>query len=254
MAQANVGSRRTCEAIIEQGRVKVNGKVIALGEKADPDTDTIVVDGQKLSFKRIEKKYYVVNKPPNMLSSMEPVKDDNRPIVRELIPGDDHLFAVGRLDVQSEGLMILTNDGEMAHKLTHPRYEHTKTYKVVVHGAMSEETVEQWQDGVFIQEGKTAPCYAKVLERDHETTTLRIVLIEGKKRQIRHVAAKLGHPVKKLMRTHIGQLGLGTLRRGEWYLLNAEEVEALQTPAWELDAIRARRRQLKQKKRYPRSN
>lgn len=248
MAQANLGSRRSCEEIIRQGRVKVNGQKITIGDKADPQTDTITVDGQNLALKNIEKVYYVINKPVNVLSTTKPHKDDQRPTVREIINVEGHLFTIGRLDAESEGLMILTNDGDMTNKLSHPRYEHTKTYKVVVYGTPSEETLESWQNGFYMEDGKTSACYVKVLESNKSTTTVRIVMIEGKKRQIRRMATKLGHPVAKLMRTHIGQLGLGTLRRGEWYQLGEEEIEAMQTPAWELEMIRKRRRILRQSK------
>ena len=130
-----------------------------------------------------------------------------------------------------------------------PRYEHTKTYKVTVYGHPSQEALEEWQNGVWLSEGKTAPCYVKVLDSSKGTTTLRIVMIEGKKRQIRRIAAKLDHPVKKLMRTHIGQLGVGTLRRGEWYKLSDEEVHYMAQPSWELDLIRKRRRKLQAERR-----
>lgn len=251
MSQAGLASRRESEKMIQQGRVKVNGEVISLGDKADPETDTITVDGQRLQLQGIEKVYYVVNKPVNVLSTNKRPDGDDRMIVREMIPYEGHLFTIGRLDVESEGLMVLTNDGDLTNRLAHPRYEHTKTYKVTVYGTPSEEVLEQWQNGIWLEEGRTAPCYVKLLDTNSAsgTSTLRIVMIEGKKRQIRRVASKLGFPVRKLMRTHIGELGVGTLRRGEWYKLSEEEVAHMQRPAWELDAIRQRRRQLKQQRR-----
>jgi pseudouridine synthase len=176
-------------------------------------------------------------------------REDTRQVARDLLDVEGHLFAIGRLDAESEGLMIFTNDGDMTNKLTHPRYEHTKTYKVWVQGDPSKETLEEWQDGVYLEDGKTSACFVKVIEKGRLSTTLRVVMIEGKKRQIRRVANKLGHPVKKLMRTHIGQLGLGTLRYGEWYRLGEEEVAALQTPSWELERIRKRRRALRDQKK-----
>lgn len=249
MALAGIGSRRSNEELIKQGRVRVNGEVITLGDKADPEKDTIEVDGQRLKLANVEMRYYVFYKPPNVLSTNNANPDDDRPTVRELLPIEGHLFTIGRLDAESEGLMVITNDGELTNQLAHPRYEHTKTYKVTVYGQPTEETLEQWQDGVYLEEGKTAPCFVKVLSSDKTTTTLRIIMIEGKKRQIRRVAAKLGHPVRKLMRTAIGELGLGTLRRGEWYRLDEDEVAAMKIPAWELELIRKRRRILRQQKR-----
>lgn len=256
MSQAGVASRRKSEEIIEQGRVKVNGKVITIGDKADPERDTVAVDGQRLKLKEIEFVYYVLNKPTNVLSTNKAPEGDDRPTVREMIPYDDHLFAIGRLDAQSEGLMVMTNDGELTNRLAHPRYEHTKTYKVTVYDEPSEETLETWRNGLWLEEGRTAACSVRVLDTDHAngTTTLRIIMIEGKKRQIRRVAAKLGHPVRRLMRTHIGQLGLGTLRRGEWYRLDGEEVRYMQEPAWELEEIRKRRRDLKRARRERKRN
>jgi 23S rRNA pseudouridine2605 synthase len=248
MAQAGIASRRASEEMISQGRVQVNGRIISLGDKADAEKDDIRVDGERLKLSDFQPVYYVLNKPPNVLSAKSNTPGDDRSTVRELVPVEGHLFTIGRLDAESEGLMVLTNDGELTNKLAHPRYEHTKTYKVTVYGQPTEEILEEWQDGVYLEEGKTAPCYVKVLSSDKVTTTLRVVLIEGKKRQIRRVATKLGHPVKKLMRTHIGQLGVGTLRRGEWYRLDDEEVAAMKEPAWELEMIRKRRRILRQNK------
>jgi pseudouridine synthase len=248
MSQAGIASRRASEEMIRQGRVRVNGKVITVGDKADPEKDVVDVDGQRLKLRDVETVYYVFYKPPNVLSANTGNPDDDRSTVRELLPVEGHLFTVGRLDAESEGLMILTNDGELVNRLAHPRYEHTKTYKVTVYGTPTQETLEQWQNGVWLEEGKSAPCYVKVLSSEKDTTTLRVVMIEGKKRQIRRIAAQLGHPVRKLMRTHIGQLGIGTLRRGEWYRLDEEEIAAMQIPAWELEMIRKRRRILRQQR------
>lgn len=242
MAQANVASRRACEQIILEGRVMVNGKTATLGDKADPTKDTIMVDGSRIRLENRQLHYYVVNKPKNMLSTMQSEANDGRDIVRDLIPGNEHLFAIGRLDAYSEGMMILTNDGAMAEKLTHPRHEHTKTYKVTVVGHPTPEDLEKWERGVWLDDSRTAPAYIRVLERTPKMTTLRIVMIEGRKRQIRRVAQLLGYPVYRLVRTQIGQLGLGTLRKGEWYELSKEEVDAMQLPAEEVKYLRRKRR------------
>jgi pseudouridine synthase len=242
MAQANIASRRACEEIILEGRVMVNGKTATLGDKADPEKDTIMVDGSRLRLENRKLHYYVINKPKNMLSTMHAEYNDDREIVRNLIPGDEHLFAIGRLDAYSEGMIILTNDGAMAEKLTHPRHEHTKTYKVTVVGHPTAEDLEKWERGVWLDDSRTAPAYIRVLERTPKMTTLRIVMIEGRKRQIRRVAQLLGYPVYRLVRTQIGQLGLGTLRKGEWYELSPEEVAAMQMPADEVKYLRRKRR------------
>ncbi len=242
MARADIGSRRACEEIIESGRVTVNDKVISLGDKADPDQDVIKVDGQRLKIGNFQKRYYVFNKPINVLSTNKAPAGDDRPTVRELIPVDGHLFTIGRLDAESEGLMVLTNDGELTHELSHPRFEHTKTYKVIVYGQPSEEDLLRWESGVWLDGTRTAPCYVKLLETDKKTSTLRFIMIEGRKRQIRRTATLLGYPVKRLMRTHIGKLGLGTLRRGMWYAMGEEEVEAMLMPADEIRFIKRKNR------------
>jgi 23S rRNA pseudouridine2605 synthase len=241
MAQANIGSRRACEQIIQEGRVRVNGKMAQLGDKADPEKDTITVDGERLKIET-KKRYIVFNKPMNVLSTNTRPPGDDRPTLRELIPIEGHLFTIGRLDADSEGLMVLTNDGELTNKLAHPRYEHTKTYKVVVYGKPTQETLDRWERGVYLEEGLTSPCSIRVQSQDNDSTTLRIIMTEGKKRQIRRVAALMGHPVRKLTRTFIGKLGLGTLKRGEYYDLSEEEVGAMMLPAEDITYIRRLRR------------
>jgi pseudouridine synthase len=240
MAQANVASRRAAESLIEQGRVRVNGKVIKLGDQADPRTDVIEVDGQKLAFPDT-KTYIAINKPKNVLSTTDPHEGDERRTVRDLIPVEGHLFSIGRLDADSEGLMVFTNDGELANQLSHPRYRHTKTYKVVVNGLPSLDALERWQKGITLvdEDGTsytTKPCYVKITDGGRETT-LRIVMTEGKKRQIRRVASALGHPVISLTRTHLGRLQLGTIRPGEWRELDANDLKLLKTAAPELPEI-----------------
>lgn len=231
MAQAGVGSRRACEALIAQGRVRVNGAVVSVGAKADPETDTIEVDGERLKLDTQPRIYIALYKPYNVLSTTRARSDDNRKTVRDLVQVDGHLFMIGRLDAESEGLIVLTNDGTLTNRLTHPRYGHTKTYRVTVHGLPSAETIERWEKGVFLEEdGMTAPCRVRIAKGDRSLTTLEIVMTEGKKRQIRRVASALGHPVHRLTRTHIGKLGLGELRPGEWRNLTASDVQAMLAP------------------------
>lgn len=240
MAQAGLGSRRACEAYIEQGRVRVNGAVISLGDKADAASDTIEVDGQRLNINHEKQRYIALNKPLNILSTSKPARQDDRRTVFDLVAADERLFMVGRLDAESEGLMILTNDGDLANHLSHPRYNHTKTYRVVVHGLPSKDTLQQWEEGIVLEDDgvKTAPCSVRLKRGDKNYSVLQVVMIEGRKRQIRRVAAQLGHPVHKLMRTHIGTLGLGSLRPGEWRELSASDIEALKARAPEYNQIR----------------
>lgn len=248
MAQANIGSRRKCEEIIRQGRVRVNGKVAVLGVKADPDKDVILVDGQRITVD-FNPVYYVINKPKGVLSTNKAEQGDDRPTIRELIDLPGHLFTIGRLDADSEGLMVMTNDGELTNRISHPRYEHTKTYKVTVKGKVSKETLASWENGIWLDDSRTAACSVKVMESSKRATILRIVIVEGRKRQLRRVATLLGHPVMRLVRTHIGRLGLGTLRKGAWYQLSEEEVGAMLDPAPELADIRRKRRERKRKQR-----
>lgn len=244
MAQADIGSRRKCEEIIRQGRVRVNGAVIDLGAKADPDKDTIQVDGERIALS-FEPLYIVFNKPKGVLSTNKAEQGDERPTIRDLVDAPGHLFTIGRLDADSEGLIILTNDGEAANRIAHPRYEHTKTYKVTVKGKLSRPTVEAWESGIWLDKSRTAACSLDVLQASKGSSVLRLVMVEGRKRQIKRVAASLGHPVLRLVRTHIGRLGLGTLRKGAWYQLAGDEIQAMMTPATELSAIRKRRRERK---------
>jgi pseudouridine synthase len=239
MAQANIGSRRACEELISQGRVRVNGVVITLGAKADPTSDTIEVDGEKLPLSNQPKIYVALNKPKDVLSTSLPHKDDPRPTVYDFIPMKEHLFTIGRLDADSDGLIVLTNDGELVQKLTHPSYRHTKKYKVVVYGLPTAETIAKWEKGVSLgEDGITSPCLVRITDGDKSFSTLEIVMTEGKKRQIRRVAAILDHPVRHLTRTHIGKLGLGTLRPGDWRELNAEDIEALKQSEPQARAVR----------------
>ena len=247
MAQADIGSRRACEEIIRQGRVQVNGKVVTLGAKADAARDVIVVDGARIG-KAARPLTIALNKPKGVLSANKPQPDDDRPTIRELVELPGHLFTIGRLDVDSEGLMILTNDGELANRVTHPRYEHTKTYKVTVKGKVTRQTRETWESGIWLDDSRTAACSVKWLDSTKRSTVLRVVMVEGRKRQIRRVAAALGHPVIRIVRTHIGQLGLGTLRKGAWYQLNEEEIDFMLQPAPALADIRRKRRERKRRK------
>jgi pseudouridine synthase len=182
--------------------------------------------------------YFALNKPKNVVTTNVGHRGDERRTIRELIPYDGHLFTIGRLDADSEGLVVLTNDGPLAQRLSHPRYEHTKTYKVIVYGLPNAETLEKWKSGVFLEEGKTAPAYVRIVKGANDFTTLRVVMTEGKKRQIRRVASSLGHPVRRLVRTQMGMLELGTLKSGEWRELSVDDVRALSTPAPELKAIK----------------
>lgn len=224
MSHAGIGSRRQCESIIEQGRVTVNGRVAELGMKADPERDDVRVDGQRLKLPEAYD-YIMFNKPRNVISDED--VGGNWPAAREMIPVEGHLYPVGRLDVPSEGLMLFTNDGDLAHRLTHPSFEHPKTYRVLVNGNPSEATLDQWRRGVFVEGQRTLPAGVERKGKTRDGTWLEVTLREGRKRQIRKVAAGLGHPVIQLIRFRLGPLELGDLPSGSWRRLTEEEVRAL---------------------------
>ncbi len=239
LAQANIASRRTAEEYIERGRVRVNGVVAKLGEKADPTTDIIELDGEPLKFNQ-RSLYLAVNKPRNILVTHKAHRTDDRETIIDMIGRKERLFPIGRLDADSEGLVVLTNDGELAQKITHPRFRHTKTYLVDVYDTPNETALEKWRNGLFIEGERTAPCFVEVVKTSNGICTLKIIMIEGKKRQIRRVASALGYPVRKLVRTHIGLLELGDLPMGQWRELTDEEVKLLQTPAPQIKQIGTR--------------
>jgi 23S rRNA pseudouridine2605 synthase len=225
LAQAGYGSRRACEALIVAGRVSVNGQVAGLGSKADPTTERILVDRQPI--KAPEKLEYVaLYKPRGVVSAV--TSPDPRPTVRSLVPLPGTLYPVGRLDVDSEGLVLLTNDGELANRLTHPRYGHEKEYRVLVARHPDAEQLATWRRGVVLEEGyRTAAADVRVETTKGKGTWLRIVMQEGRKRQIREIGSLLGLPVVKIIRVRIGSLHLGLLKSGHWRRLTAEEVKAL---------------------------
>ena len=228
MARAGIGSRRSCEEIIRQGRVTVDGKVATLGQKVDPSRQRIAIDGDALSAAETPV-HIAIYKPWGVLAVS---KDDRgRTTVRDLVPVTGHLFPVGRLDATSEGLMLLTNDGALANRLAHPRYEHTKAYRVLVKGKPSDATLDKWERGVHLDGRRTAPARIKREKKDKDGTWLQIVMREGRKRQIRRVALMLGHPVQRLIRDRIGPLTLGDLQPGEWRHLSDHEVQALRRAA-----------------------
>ncbi len=227
MAHAGVASRRKSEEIIEQGRVAVNGQVVTqLGTKVDPERDTITVDGEPITVTE-DYVYIVLHKPPDVITTA----DDpwSRTTVLDLVDVDERVYPVGRLDADSEGLILLTNDGTLTHRLTHPSFEHQKEYHVRVSGRLSQEDVGRLRSGVRLEDGVTAPAQVEVLRQEGGDTWLRMILHEGRKRQIRRMADAIEHPAKRLIRVSLGPLRLGNLSSGRWRHLSRDEVEELQT-------------------------
>jgi 23S rRNA pseudouridine2605 synthase len=225
LSRAGFGSRRGCEKLIEEGRVTVNGKKITLGAKADPSEDDIRLDGALIG--KPEKKVYIaVNKPRNMLSLHTP--DDPRPSVFDIVKDERHLYPVGRLDFDSEGLVLLTNDGKLANRLTHPRYEHDKEYEVRVTRRPDEEQLQIWRRGVVLEDGyRTLPAKVEVKTYTKSGAWLSVVLREGKNRQIRRMGARINLPVRQIRRVRIGPIELGKLQPGNFRYLKPEEIQTL---------------------------
>jgi 23S rRNA pseudouridine2605 synthase len=226
LAKAGFGSRRANEELIQAGRVKVNGVTATLGMKADPSRDTITVDTRPIPKLQTERIYIALHKPRGVLSDVDP--NDDRQTVRDLVPVPGHLFAVGRLDYDSEGLILLTNDGDLANRLTHPRYGHEKEYRVLVPKRPDEDQLAIWRRGVVLDDGyKTAPAHVVVESTAARGIWLRVILREGRKRQIREVGSRIGLPVQRIVRVRIGNLTLGNLKPKEWRNLNMDEVKKL---------------------------
>jgi 23S rRNA pseudouridine2605 synthase len=225
MAQAGYGSRRHCEELISEGRVRVNGEVAILGKKADPARDKITLDGKAISSAE-PPTYIAMYKPRNVISSLE--DEFGRRTVRDLLPEAGHLYPVGRLDWDSEGLILMTNDGELTNRLTHPRYGHQKEYRVLIARQPDPEQLQAWRRGVVIADGvKTAPADVFVEARAGKGVWLRVTMGEGRKRQIRETGSTLGLPVVRIVRIRIGTLSLGNLKPGEWRHLAEGEVDLL---------------------------
>lgn len=239
LAHAGVASRRKCEELMLARRVRVNGKIVSeLGTQVDPERDHIQVDGARI---RAEKKSYVIlHKPKGYLSDIDEAR--GKPLAIDLVPTRERLYAAGRLDANSEGLLLLTNDGDLAHRITHPRYQHDKEYLALVEGEPTEETLARLQKGIWyegdllrVDSAKVVHHLDEIARRQHwnaarrDETWLRIVLHEGKKREIRHLCGAVGHPVRRLIRVRIGSIELGALPVGEWRELSEREVVELKS-------------------------
>lgn len=239
MARAGIASRRACEEIILQGRVEVNGKVVKeMGLKVDPAKDRIVIDGQALAWEAKPRyTYLMLYKPPGILSVFDDPR--GRPGLEQLVKTEERLFTVGRLDLDSEGLILLTNNGEIAQTLSHPRYEHAKTYLVLVDRRPGTDAIARLRHGVQLEGEKTAPSRWEILPDGQKThwqssddsiggVWLKVTLREGRKRQIRRMAAQEGMVVRRLIRIRIGPLTLDrSLAPGQYRPLSRSEVQRL---------------------------
>ena len=227
LAQDGYGSRRACEDFITAGRVRVNGQIASLGQKADPATDKITFDGKPIAGAEALV-YVALHKPRNVLSTVEAEAGDGRRTVRDLVDVPDHVHPVGRLDYESEGLVLMTNDGDLTNKLTHPRFGHEKEYRVLLAKRPDQEQMEAWRRGIVLEDGyKTAPVDIRFEEAQGKGAWVRVVMKEGRKRQIRETCKQLGLPVVRILRTRIGTLRLGNLKPRQWRYLTTTEVNEL---------------------------
>ncbi len=237
LAKAGFGSRRACETIIEEGRVTIDGLIAKLGDVVDPDTQKITVDGVTLNYKPPRYTYIMLHKPRGVLSSVtDPFE---RRTVRDMIPLEGRFYPVGRLDADSEGLVLLTDDGELTQRLTHPSYEHPRVYRVLVHGEPSEATLERWLRGITLDDRPTRCDDIFVESVEREQTWLRITVHEGRKHLVRRIVAALGHPAIRLIRISLGPLELGDLPIAKWRHLTGYEIRRLTE---EMQRTRPRRR------------
>lgn len=224
LASAGFGSRRQCEELIETGRVHVDADIVTkLGTTVDPELQKVMVDGQLLKKQKLV--YFAVHKPTGVVTTNR--DPQGRPRVVDLVPPSERVFPVGRLDRSSEGLILLTNDGELAQRLTHPKYGVRKIYRVVVAGRVEPETMKKMRQGMYIAEGFVKVEGAKLINAKSKATEMEITLQEGKNREIRRILARLGHKVQKLRRVAVGPLRLGDIPPGAYRPLLREEVDKL---------------------------
>ncbi len=230
LALAGAGSRRKCGDLIKQGRVTVNGRQLTFGVEIQPGDD-VRIDGQPVRPPR-ELAYIALHKPEGYISDRGVPGEKS---ALDLAPPGLRLFAVGRLDKDATGLLLLTNDGELAQRLTHPRYEHDKEYRVLAQGVPTPADLDRWRHGVPIGRGTdidiTAPARVEIVDIENGNAWLSVTLREGRKRQIKRVAKAIGHPVIRLIRVRIGPVELGNLRAGEWRRLTEEEARRLRAQA-----------------------
>lgn len=229
LAESGVASRRKSEELIEQGKVKVNGRLAMIGDKVDPKKDTITVSGKKI-VKTKTFTYVVLHKPRGFITTMNDEMD--RKCVAELIkdvPG--RVYPVGRLDRDSEGMLLFTNDGAFANAMTHPTKHVPKTYRVTVRPSITEDQITALTQGVIIDDRKTAPAEVRVVTKEEGRVVLEIILYEGRNRQIRKMCEEVGLEVARLKRTAIGSIKLGMLKQGAWRNLTEDEVRKLMIAA-----------------------
>ncbi len=224
IAHAGLMSRRAAEELIRQGRVTVDGRVARLGDRADPEQAQVEIDGVPVPVAP-ERVTYLLYKPVGVVSTA--ADPEGRPTVVDLVPDTPRVFPVGRLDLDSEGLILLTNDGELAQRVTHPRYGVTKTYTVLVEGRVTPQELRRLTDGVELDDGPARAVRAKILDRRTDRSLVELVMGEGRNREVRRMMETVGHPVLTLARVAIGPIRDRSLRPGRWRRLTVDEVADL---------------------------
>ena len=224
LADAGIGSRRACEELILTGKVTVDGEVAAVGRRVDPETVAIAIDGVPVPT-RAGLVYYLLNKPRHVISTAQ--DPEGRATVVELVPAEPRVYPVGRLDWDTEGLLVLTNDGDLTHRLTHPRFGVEKEYLAEVDGVLSRAALRRLREGVELDDGVTAPARVALAPGGQGSSALTIAIHEGRNRQVRRMCDAVGHPVRRLVRTRVGPITDRGLGPGEWRTLTAAEVRAL---------------------------
>ena len=232
MSAAGVASRRASEELIEQGRVTVDGERARLGQKVDPATATIHVDGERINVD-VDLVHVVFNKPRGVVTTTD--DPEGRPTVMDYVDVTERLHPVGRLDMDTEGLLLLTNDGELTNKLLHPSYEVERTYLAMVRGSVRRQVLAELQGGVRLGDGIARPKRARVIEDQNERTLLEIVMTEGRKHEVRRMIDKVGLHLERLARTAFGGLEIGDLKQGSWRHLSSTEVSTLYATVGEGD-------------------
>ncbi len=224
LSAAGVASRRHAEELIAAGRVRVNGAVATLGDRVDATTDVVEVDGERVTLDTTLR-YVLLNKPQGFVSTTS--DPEGRPTVTELINLPDRLYPVGRLDRDTEGLLLLTNDGDLVHRLLHPSFGVERTYLALVPGPVRREVLGRLRDGVELDDGPARPRRVRLAEQHAGKAVLEVVMTEGRKREVRRMLAAVGLPVERLARVAFGGVELGDLRQGKWRFLTDPEVNRL---------------------------
>ncbi len=226
LAQCGIGSRRTIEQYIKQGRISVNGEPVSLGQKINPETDKVFLDNKPIPLKVPENIYILLNKPKGFITT---ARDEfGRPTVMDLLKGvKTRVFPVGRLDQDVEGVLLLTNDGELANKLLHPSCEIPKTYVAVVKGFITTTAVKKLEKGVILEDGKTSPAKVKVLHQNLNSSVIELTIHEGRKREVKRMCYAVGFPIISLKRIAFAGINLGDLPSGKYRFLTPSEISYL---------------------------